>query len=881
MNQLAIRAFFAAGLAAFVWLAAGPGRAETGPLRAPEAPGAPVAGLRYFRLDPASSDTTWRLLVVPVRFPEDADLGLGRPALAERLNGEAAGSLRAYWKAATYGRLEVATTLAPTVTAAHPRRYYTSEGTGNAGFGIDPDAYPHNAQALVEEVTAAIADAVDLRRYDNNADGIVDGLLILHSGPRAPEVIEPGTSPDLLLAHAFTTSQPVARRDAVVFPYALASARDPLGPWAHEMGHLLGFPDEYVMNPLCFGEGLGEWSLMATGANREDGEDPSGLDAFCLELLGFTPAMEVDAWVSLDPGVFLRAYGPGAAAGPRYFLVERRTGANGLGLPSPATVVYFVNEEAVDNRSCTRVLVELRAVACASEGACAVSLTDSSTPDLRDESDRPSGLALDLTATSARARAGDEVGLRLERVRLLPVEAGGTRQRIELLIRNLDLERSVSADARFTALAGAANHPRLLENGWPRSIPPGGALLDSSWALEPFAPEGLLSPEPEALEFQLAAASGGSTWVDTLTFAAVETGIAAGGWTGFTSRSLDAAREDPWRREGAAWIAGPLARRAHGEVSSPWFTVPERGALAVDHAWDFVALSPDIALDGADLRVIPQTGPAVELLPPQGWGYRVERGTGNPLGGLEALSGKGDRIHVFDLAPWSGQTVRLSFRVAGDESRDASSWILRGASVASAPRVEGTLVLRPCDTGEPSLVGRLLGELPPGGADWIGLYTGPAWGTPPALLAEAENAQSISVSLRDLFAGDRSGLGKRCDLVWRIGEAHGTSAATLLPPPVERALLPPGPNPTRRGEGQTWVVSIAPGDRPGVYELALIAVTGRRILERELRIEEQGLREIRWDGRDAFGRVVPPGVYFLRCRRPDGTTESGRVVVLP
>ena len=44
-------------------------------LVAPSSPGVPPVGLRYFRLQPSVPDTTFRLLVIPVQFPEDGVLG--------------------------------------------------------------------------------------------------------------------------------------------------------------------------------------------------------------------------------------------------------------------------------------------------------------------------------------------------------------------------------------------------------------------------------------------------------------------------------------------------------------------------------------------------------------------------------------------------------------------------------------------------------------------------------------------------------------------------------------------------------------------------------------------------------------------------------------
>jgi M6 family metalloprotease-like protein len=843
--------------------------------RAPDAPGSPVVGLEYFRLTPASLDTTYRLLVIPVRFPEDSDLGLSRTALAERVNGEAAGSVRAYWSAATYGRMSVETTLAPTVTAAHPRVYYTSEGTDNYGYGTDPDAYPHNAQGLVEEVTAAISDAVDLRRFDNNGDGIVDGLLVLHSGPRAPEVIEASTSRDLMLAHAFTTSQPVTRRDAIVFPYAIASARDPVGPWVHEMGHLLGFPDEYVANGLCPGEGVGRWSLMASGSNLGGGETPSGLDAFCRQLLGFTPVTSEGAWIDLADGAFVRAFAAGAAAGPQYFLIERQRVSDG-GVEASATLVYAVNEAAVDNRSCTRPLVEVRAALCATGDLCMEYLDDTTSPNLRDADDRPTGLALDFVLDAVRVRYRSDAALRLERVRLLPVEDGGALQRIELTVRNLRLDEEVGGFALIRVLPPDLSMTLLVGESLPGTIPAGGTMVDTSWALAPIPPATTLSNLPQRLAIQFVAAAVGVQPVDTVTVVASSFGLGAGRLDEFVSRRLDTNGADPWRRDGYPWLAGPLARRVNAELVSPYFTVPDRATAALFHDWDLAALAPDVALDAAQVRVLRQLAPAVEIAPPKGWGYTVERGIGNAMGGLGALSGSGDRLHVFDLSAWAGETVRLSLRVAGDAELQESTWRVFDVSVAAAPEVTGTLRRLDSAAEGPVVEGALNNA-----AEWIGLFHGPAWGTPSTRYATELDASTIRAKLSELFAGDRSGLPRRFELVWGVDGAFASIVLDVDPLDPVRVLLPPGPNPTPRGQGQTWVLGVPESERGGVYRLALFSVDGRRVFEREVRIDEAGLREIAWDGRDFGGREVSPGIYFLRCRRPGGGTESARVVVIP
>jgi len=85
----------------------------------------------------------------------------------------------------------------------------------------------------------------------------------------------------------------------------LIAENDPIGPWAHEIGHLIGelvipvpdnviLPDLYKMgldgafNPLFSEASEGLWSLMSTGSYNPDnkGNDPSYISAFLKEFLG-------------------------------------------------------------------------------------------------------------------------------------------------------------------------------------------------------------------------------------------------------------------------------------------------------------------------------------------------------------------------------------------------------------------------------------------------------------------------------------------------------------------------------------------------------------------------------------------------------------------
>lgn len=845
------------------------------PLDMPETP-APYP-VRFFRLDPAVADTTYNLLVVPVRFPEDPVLGGGgRAGIAEALNGSGGLSLRAVYAAATGGRLTVESVLAPGVVADHPRTYYTVEGDGNLGFGLDPAAYPHNARRLVEEVTETLMAAVDFRRFDNTGDGIADGLLLLNSGPPAVEGGSDPITPDILAAHAFTLEAPVERGGALVFPYAVASTRDAVGPWAHEVGHLLGLTDLYVANSFCPGPGVGEWSLMATGSNVAAGADPAGLDAFSRQLLGFEARPAAPEPVPLADGEFLRVFRPGAAAGPRYFLVERRTGEDGLSLPAPAWVVYLVDESAGDNRSCPlppesyRPLVEVRAVVCAGS-PCAITLDDDTVPDLRDRDGTATGLILDFSGDTVAVRHAGAPAARLVRVGMTaPRDAGGPVQDVLLTIRNLD---PVNAAAGILELA-AAPGICLADTMRGLSLAPGETVVESVTArLEPCP--GVVGTGGDSLVVTVSSADRSASRVNVVPAPWGRVGLSGGVDARYRATNLAAPRLAPWTLADTTWRVDALAPFADGEVASPWFTVPADARLVLDHAWDLTALSPDAALDGVQVRLRRPLVPDVAVEPELGWGYTAERKTGNALAGAAVLSGTGSRVHVVPLDAYAGDVACIVLRAAGDVDADGGAWTPSRLDVAPAPGLSFSLVQ---DGDDPSRLDAVTAA-PGTTAAVLTLYAGPGVTTPVAGVRSLPWEGLAETPLGRPDAGSR-----RFTLVWST--AAGTDA-------VEAAFdLPPGgggphflgrphPNPLRLGFRQEWPITIDEGDPLGTYTCRVADAAGRIHAVRRVAVSVPGIRRVFWNGVGDDGRNLPAGMYFLQVRRPDGTTNARKIVVLP
>ncbi len=66
----------------------------------------------------------------------------------------------------------------------------------------------------------------------------------------------------------------------------------------------------------------------------------------------------------------------------------------------------------------------------------------------------------------------------------------------------------------------------------------------------------------------------------------------------------------------------------------------------------------------------------------------------------------------------------------------------------------------------------------------------------------------------------------------------------------------------------------------GTATLSIFSTTGRLVWKTELQVAEPGSHELVWEGRDAAGRSLPSGVYFVRLTTPNRTTGITKVVLV-
>lgn len=265
------------------------------------------------------------------------------------------GTLRDYWSEVTYGNLAIVTLDMPSalgwMRAPQTYAYYVD---GQRGFGD----YPQNAQKMAEDAVVLADPLVDFSDYDNDSDGYVDGLFIIHAGPG----YELTGNPDHIHSHKWHMHNPQSVDGVIADVYStepeywLSPGDMSCGVYAHEMGHsVFGLPDLYDYG--YDSEGLGKWSLMAGGSwNGGLGRSPAHPDAWCRiqtgavvptilssNLLGASiPAIEG------TPTIF-RLWTNGTVS-DEFMLVENRqkTGYDSK-IPFHGLLIYHVDEAQSNN----------------------------------------------------------------------------------------------------------------------------------------------------------------------------------------------------------------------------------------------------------------------------------------------------------------------------------------------------------------------------------------------------------------------------------------------------------------------------------------------------------------------------------------------------
>ncbi|MDE6311808.1 MAG: M6 family metalloprotease domain-containing protein [Muribaculaceae bacterium] len=258
------------------------------------------------------------------------------------------GSFRDYYLENSYGLLDIETTVTRWITVPYPKSYYTTD----------------NAESLITDALSIIDSEIDLREFDNDGDGVLDGLAVIHQGAGAEAS---GSSSDIW-SHSGTlygqSFDGIRLMRYTIQPEILYDSTNPnrmgtIGVMCHEFGHNLGAPDFYDTDYLQSGgeyTGTGVWDLMGGGAWNGpgvSGTQPAGINMWQKIQLGWVTPHQLENSESIVGMMSAHdnpvAYRFDTTEPGEYFILENRQqeGRFDSALPSHGLIIYHVNDNMI------------------------------------------------------------------------------------------------------------------------------------------------------------------------------------------------------------------------------------------------------------------------------------------------------------------------------------------------------------------------------------------------------------------------------------------------------------------------------------------------------------------------------------------------------
>ncbi|MGQ1788163.1 M6 family metalloprotease domain-containing protein [Saccharicrinis sp. GN24d3] len=208
-------------------------------------------------------------------------------------------------------------------------------------------------------VDEAENDGVDFSKYDNDKDGKVDAIIVMHAGLGADNFGEER----YIWPHSWSLSGTVNKAvnyDGVkIDNYVIACETRQyngvvqaagIGTFVHEFGHALGLPDLYDGSGRS--NGLGHWAIMSAGSWLDNGYRPSNFCAWSRYKLGWEQPIEknFDNWgqvtlrsMNSHPNQLAKV---NTKSDDQYFLVENRQAEmNDIAQPASGLAVYQVSKK--------------------------------------------------------------------------------------------------------------------------------------------------------------------------------------------------------------------------------------------------------------------------------------------------------------------------------------------------------------------------------------------------------------------------------------------------------------------------------------------------------------------------------------------------------
>ncbi|MBP7461027.1 MAG: M6 family metalloprotease domain-containing protein [Candidatus Delongbacteria bacterium] len=214
-----------------------------------------------------------------------------------------------YYLENSYHQFEVTGTVFDWVQLAYPESIYVNDVIGIHG----------DMGRFIHEVLTELDKTVDFSQFDNDGDGAVENLCVIHSNTGQEYYgKEPGVKIQHIWSHSyflkyypqgvFRTNDTTASGKIVsIDKYTVQPEIDyvgqleGIGVFCHEFGHVLGLPDLYDVDYNTNGVGL--WCMMSNGGSYSD-HCPAHFCAWSKEFLGWLsviPITENTEQITLPP----------------------------------------------------------------------------------------------------------------------------------------------------------------------------------------------------------------------------------------------------------------------------------------------------------------------------------------------------------------------------------------------------------------------------------------------------------------------------------------------------------------------------------------------------------------------------------------------------
>jgi immune inhibitor A len=296
----------------------------------------------------------FNILAICVDFP-DKPSTVAAGKFDTLLYSATVSSVRRFYSEMSHATLTLVTVNLPSATGwQHLPTNYSYYVNSNYGLG----GYPQNTQKLCEDLVDLVNPVVNFANYDNDGNGYVDGIVIIHPGRGA----EFSGSISDVWSHKWGIT-PRLRDGVYISAYTIQpeywnSPGDmTIGVYAHEIGHLFGLPDLYDTDGSS--RGIGKWSLMSGGSwNGTLGNSPAHMDAWCKSQLGWVTPINVGSNMTgatipriTDSAKVFRIWANGTV-GNEYYLIENRqkTGYDTY-LPGSGLCIWHIDDSKSSNNT--------------------------------------------------------------------------------------------------------------------------------------------------------------------------------------------------------------------------------------------------------------------------------------------------------------------------------------------------------------------------------------------------------------------------------------------------------------------------------------------------------------------------------------------------